>query len=50
MTCLTLVHELGREQLKTTKELLDTPLARRRLGLPSSLAAWKRLLVEAELH
>jgi hypothetical protein len=23
MTCCTLVHELGREQLKTTKELLD---------------------------
>jgi hypothetical protein len=35
-TCYTLVHELDCEQPKTTKELLDMPLARRQSEPPSS--------------
>jgi hypothetical protein len=36
MTYRTLVHELSHEQPKTTKETLDTPMARRWLGPLSS--------------
>jgi hypothetical protein len=49
-TYCTLVHEIGREQPKTTKELLDMQLAKRRSGPPSSLVTQEWLPTMAGPH